>query len=675
MLACGVLTLAAPLRAAPEAGPAPALPKSAAAAVAALRAGRASLAKGAPAAAARAFAKAAAREPAIAAAARRLEAQALLDAHHPGRAAAAARAGLQAKGGSAALRVALLTLLGRAEQDRGHEAEARAAWNDALALDPAPERAAALRAELAQSFERSGDLEAAARTWRRLWVDTPAQPEARLAAQRLDFLEIRLGRPLRGPADHLRRADRLFEAQHSEAAFADYDVALAGGLPETDRAHAAERRAHCLFRLRRYPEAEAAFGARGSDPEARLWQARARARAGDEEGAIAALEALGRESHGATSAWARELAGLLHAGRDEQDAARALFASVAADPAASESVAGEALWRLAWTAYTEGDRGEARRRFQALAARQHDPLEALAARYWAARSLGPDEAARAHAELAAIAREFPFTYYGWRAAGQATPGAHAAADPAAPPSVSAGRAALDDADLLAARILVAAGATDSARDELAALDARAAGLADRLAVGRLHAAAGDWAGAQQLVVAAYADRLARGPVPGQEALWRLAWPAAYPDALHDALPPDARVDRALVAAVMREESGFRSDAVSVTGALGLLQVMPATGARLAHDAGLGGFTPAALLDPRTNLRLGGLYLDRLSRRFDGALAPLVASYNAGPEAVGSWLGKSAGAEDEWVESIPYAETRGYVKRVLRSRYAYETLYP
>jgi soluble lytic murein transglycosylase len=87
------------------------------------------------------------------------------------------------------------------------------------------------------------------------------------------------------------------------------------------------------------------------------------------------------------------------------------------------------------------------------------------------------------------------------------------------------------------------------------------------------------------------------------------------------------------------------------------------------------FAPAQLLDPRTSLRLGSHYLERLAQRFDGALAPAIASYNAGPGPVAEWLAAGPSEEDEWVESIPYAETRAYVKRVLRSRHAYRMLAP
>jgi soluble lytic murein transglycosylase len=618
-----------------------------------------------PVAAAERFAAGADAAPAIAARARRLEAQAWLRARRPADAERAVRAGLAATAPSPEAVASLYEVLGDARRAAGDEPDARRAWREALRRGPAKERGAALRLRLAASLLEAGEMDAAVAELRTLWVEVPEREEARVAGERLAALAQGREGPLRSAADRRARGDRLYALQRSEAALAEYDAALANGARGADRAHAARRRADCLFRLRRYAEAELAFAALGSDPEARLWHARAQARQGAVEEAVAALEALGREPHGATSAWARQLAGQLHAGRGRSERARELFASVVDDPAASDTMVSESLWQLGWSAWRAGDRGEAQVRFAALAARQPDPVEQLAARYWEARARGGEQGART---LATIAGEYPFSYYGWRAAQRGETAA------SAPPPIPPGTRALADGDLFAARILVAAGLADDAREELAALDGRAAGLDDRLALGALHAAAGDWSGAQGLVVSAYGERLARGPANGPPALWRLAWPDAFPEALASARLPDG-TDPALVRALMREESRYQPDAVSVTGALGLLQIMPDTGARLAREVGMADFAAPRLLEPLTNVRLGSTYLASLLRRFDGAVAPAVASYNAGPEAVAEWLAAGPRDEDEWVDAIPYAETRAYVKRVLRSRHVYRTLAP
>ena len=128
---------------------------------------------------------------------------------------------------------------------------------------------------------------------------------------------------------------------------------------------------------------------------------------------------------------------------------------------------------------------------------------------------------------------------------------------------------------------------------------------------------------------------------------------------------------------MREESGYRPAVVSPSGARGLLQIMEETGIRLAADDGRAQpFDTELLFDPETNVALGTRYLGELKEQFDGRLAPAIASYNAGPSAVQGWVDASDAdeQEDEWVESIPYEQTRNYVKRVLRSMNAYQSIY-
>lgn len=163
-----------------------------------------------------------------------------------------------------------------------------------------------------------------------------------------------------------------------------------------------------------------------------------------------------------------------------------------------------------------------------------------------------------------------------------------------------------------------------------------------------------------------------------EAETRLIYSAAYPHAFRDLVVRHsraARVNPDLMQALIREESAFNPLARSPTGALGLAQLMPATASAVARQLNVPLATPAALLEPQQNIRLGSAYLGSLQRRFAGNLAYAVASYNAGPGAVDRWLSRYPDAElDEWVEQIPIEETRHYVKRVLGSAAAYQFLY-
>jgi soluble lytic murein transglycosylase len=101
--------------------------------------------------------------------------------------------------------------------------------------------------------------------------------------------------------------------------------------------------------------------------------------------------------------------------------------------------------------------------------------------------------------------------------------------------------------------------------------------------------------------------------------------------------------------------------------------MPETGERLAQSIAMENFTEEDLFLPDVNIRLGSYYLRELLERFNGRKSAAIASYNAGPTAVSRWIDPAI-EDDEWVEAIPYDQTRTYVKRVLRSLHVYRVLY-
>jgi soluble lytic murein transglycosylase len=127
------------------------------------------------------------------------------------------------------------------------------------------------------------------------------------------------------------------------------------------------------------------------------------------------------------------------------------------------------------------------------------------------------------------------------------------------------------------------------------------------------------------------------------------------------------VDPYLAAAIIREESQYDERAVSRVGAVGLMQLMTGTANAVAHRYGYPAVGREELFDQETNIRLGVRYLQQLLEQFSGNPVYAVAAYNAGPVAVSSWVAAQKGRDaDEFVELIPYLETRQYVKRVLRS---------
>lgn len=142
----------------------------------------------------------------------------------------------------------------------------------------------------------------------------------------------------------------------------------------------------------------------------------------------------------------------------------------------------------------------------------------------------------------------------------------------------------------------------------------------------------------------------------------------FPVAFREGLEKHAEIrdlDLAWVFGLVRQESAFDEDARSPAGALGLMQVMPATGRETARAMGLRNFSPAQLTQSRMNIPIGTEYLQRMLGRFEGNLVLATAAYNAGPGNVSRWLPPSGCTEpDIWIEEIPFTETRKYVQRIL-----------
>ena len=134
------------------------------------------------------------------------------------------------------------------------------------------------------------------------------------------------------------------------------------------------------------------------------------------------------------------------------------------------------------------------------------------------------------------------------------------------------------------------------------------------------------------------------------------------------------LDPYLVAAVIHCESGNRSDAISPKGAVGLMQIMPDTGAWIAEKLGMDAYSPDMLTDPAVNIRMGCWYLGYLLERFGGALPHALAAYNAGQGNVDKWLADGAYSQEGVLVKIPFPETENYVKKVERAYEKYKELY-
>ena len=131
-----------------------------------------------------------------------------------------------------------------------------------------------------------------------------------------------------------------------------------------------------------------------------------------------------------------------------------------------------------------------------------------------------------------------------------------------------------------------------------------------------------------------------------------------------------QIDEAWVFGLMRQESRFVSAARSSVGAAGLMQIMPATGRWIARRLGIKRFHPAELQDPAKNIRFGAYYLKHVQTSLDGSPVLATAAYNAGPSRAQRWRDVRPMEAAVYIESIPFAETRDYVKKVMSNAMYY-----
>ncbi|HEX6203725.1 MAG TPA: lytic transglycosylase domain-containing protein, partial [Thermoanaerobaculia bacterium] len=330
-----------------------------------------------------------------------------------------------------------------------------------------------------------------------------------------------------------------------------------------------------------------------------------------------------------------------------------------------------------------------------------------AALYWLARLAEPPGSDRAVELYETVRREAPRDYYA-RAAEErlrelgfepqpiaagaaASAGTAAAAASGSEPE----RAALPQPDPLTdpgrrpepayrrAVQLAALGLPRLAAAELATVDAEAD---PALALGRarlLHRGGDTWSSIG-LLLERFSDQLS--PLPLDAAgvpreVWETLYPFPHQDAVAEAVaaaaPPGLPFDPWLVATLARRESRFWRWAASPAGAVGVMQLLPETAARVAGSLGRDAPGRAALFDPDVNIALGTAELARLVAAFDGEWAPALAGYNAGENVARQWWEARPPGQplDEWIETIPYTETRLYVKWILGTRPIYQALYP
>ena len=309
------------------------------------------------------------------------------------------------------------------------------------------------------------------------------------------------------------------------------------------------------------------------------------------------------------------------------------------------------------------DRAKARPHFARLAAVSKAVITQARAHFWLARAAADDAEAKREYALAAAD---PSTFYGQLAAlalGDGPAGLArritALRDPTWQPAQALAFAGRELAR--ASAYLVGWGERGRAQAFLLRLSDIVPDPVDRSIAARL---AGGFGMPETAV--AIARRAGREGVILLEA----GWPRAA------ALPPAPGVEPALALGIIRQESSFDPATVSPAGALGLMQLLPGTAREVAQQIGFRRPLPSLVSDTSVNMQLGTAYLHGLMMQFDDCTPLAVAAYNAGPTRVQQWLGENgdprqAGVDMiDWIELIPFGETRNYVQRVIENEAIY-----
>lgn len=520
-----------------------------------------------------------------------------------------------------------------------------------------------------QCLEETADKTGAAQVYRSIWLNSPLASQAKKSHERLVDLEKKGVVVAPYTTEELLRRATTFYVQNafSQSLQTLQSISLAGQ-PAAVVDRVALRTGLNHYRQRSWKSAEkslakaAASGIAPIRSEARFWQAKTLERLEHFERAFALfmeLAAEGQKQEFADDAL-MEAAGLRKGLGNYPEAAR-LYEQAAKLFPESKSV-GRATWESGWCRYLAGENAQAATAFKALL---KDEVLREKALYWAGRALENSGSADAADYYAQVLGEYPSGFYAaWYREQKGIKDVREGGGAQAEKPEVAIPAGYEKPSLLASL-----GLLDEARSEAAAIRKKGGDRKGQLpGLARLYLEMGDFTSAIGLFLQNRPRSWDRETLP----LWSAGYPLAYtaPVRQHTTIND---LPESLVYALIRTESSFSPAVKSPAGAIGLMQLMPATARVTAREKGP--FDPARLTTPDYNIMLGTRHFRELLKGFDGDLVYSVAAYNAGTSAVERWRKRLKGLKkDEFIESIPYLETRDYVKKVYAAAATYRQLY-
>ena len=545
---------------------------------------------------------------------------------------------------------------------------------------------------LARAQQIAGDTGAAARSFRRVYLAYPLSPEAAQAKTQLQTM---------GPNEALTVAERehhanaLYTAGRYNEAYDDYrTLAAAPGVQNTeehDRLLVAA--AACDYKLKRaYRQQIAALPDSNNEAGARRLYlltelARDRGDVNEQQADVTQME-----QRFPQSPWLAEAlysSGNMYMLRKDYPSAVAYYSELMQRfPTVCKGATGpcsdyapSAHWRAAWLDYRLEKYSDAARLFDEQIAHYPGGKEIPSAIYWRARIFQDQEhqPTRAAAYYLVVKDTYLHYYYAQQATqrlaelGNVTPADASELDGIQPPTIPAltDDVPEDDPHVIRAKLLANAGLNEYIAPEIQA--AEGSDQWGAFAEAEIYHSYGEDAKAMRVMKRALPFYTSAPIASIPLAYWRILFPVPYWGTIESESAKNG-LDPYMVASLIRQESEFNPTVVSYANAWGLMQLLPRVGAELARRDGIRHFDHNELLDPVVNIRLGTQYLRQTLDKFDDKPEYAFAAYNAGDDRVVDWRsGAPFHGIDEFVESIPFTETREYVQGIVRNEMIYRDL--
>jgi soluble lytic murein transglycosylase len=345
------------------------------------------------------------------------------------------------------------------------------------------------------------------------------------------------------------------------------------------------------------------------------------------------------------------------------------------------SNAASAHWRAGWLSYRQGLYTDAERLFDEQIKLYPGDKETVAALYWRGRLYETQDHKPANAATSyrTVVRAYQHFLYAQMARqrlaalGEQAPAAEPQLDRIQAPIVPTlvDNFPVDSPHLAKAKLLANAGLNDYIPAEIAADPDSSSWSA--LAEAQIYASYGETFRAMRALKKAlpYAASAPIDSIP--LAYWRILFPEAWWETIKTESAKN-NLDPYLVASLIRQESEFNPSVISYANAYGLMQLLPSTGKQMAKEEGIAHFQAFQLLDPEMNIRLGTRYLRQMLDKLGNVPEYALAAYNAGDNRVVDWQAAGPyGGMDEFVESIPFTQTREYVQAILRNQETYRAI--